>query len=236
MVNYIKGKVISNKIRKAAESLKSNKEDKASQLVDGAVAACKSLPGPLTQSILMYQYFVDILSVFLRFIRIVTADSEVLAMFKTLVSNIIGDISSRMNEFANVSDKVTSNPDMIECIRRAQDTFEKMDAEIKAEVTRNRVAVIKEYLEKGDDFWTVLLDGPRVLDALLEDDSIPQELRDLMPKIYEKNLARAHKLGLAQDEARESQKEAERLAKEAAAAEQAKKQEAMIAQIKKDLE
>lgn len=184
VLNFVKRKAVSAKIRGLADQVKTNKEQVAGRFVDNMVKVLKESNGALGLSLLTYQIAVDILSLLIRVFRLLTEDSGVLDMTKTLVSNIIGDIALRLNEFANLSEKILANTDVLDALERLDNSYQRVMDKSKAEFHKSALAMYKE-----NPSYLASLEDEELLEALLLEDWIPEEVRRELPNVVAVNKA-----------------------------------------------
>jgi len=187
VLNFVKRKAVSAKIRGFADQVKTNKEQVAGRFVDHMVQVLKDSNWAL--GLLTYQMVVDILAVLIRVFRVLTEDSSVLDMTKTLVSNIIGDIALRLNEFANLSEKILTNTDVLDALERFDDTYQKAMNKSHAESLVRRIALYKE-----NPSYMVSLEDEELLEALLLEDWVSEEIKRELPGLVVVNKAYSAKL------------------------------------------
>jgi wyosine [tRNA(Phe)-imidazoG37] synthetase (radical SAM superfamily) len=124
----IKAKVVSDKIRGFSKGVREQKEAAATSLIKGLSDASTGF----LINFYVYKIIAEFFGLIAHAFKAFKEDEGIQLALKTMVANIIEDVASRINEFANLVDKVGAHPRVMKSIEAVNDAVEEFKAEAEA--------------------------------------------------------------------------------------------------------
>lgn len=121
----IKAKVVSDKIRSFSKGVREQKEAAATSLIEGLA----DVSSGFLINFYVYKIVAEFFGLVAHAFKAFKEDEGIQLALKTMVTNIIEDVASRINEFANLVDKVGAHPKVMKSLETLNETIEEFKAE-----------------------------------------------------------------------------------------------------------
>lgn len=137
----IKAKVVSDKIRSFSKGVREQKEAAATSLIEGLA----DVSSGFLINFYVYKIIAEFFGLVAHAFKAFKEDEGIQLALKTMVTNIIEDVASRINEFANLVDKVGAHPKVMKSLETLNETIEefKAEAEVIAKEQQAKTAAAK---------------------------------------------------------------------------------------------
>lgn len=124
----IKAKMVSDKIRGFSKGVREQKEAAATSLIKGLSDASTGF----LINFYVYKIVAEVLGLIAHAFKAFKEDEGIQLALKAMVANIIEDVACRINEFANLVDKVGAHPRVMKSIEAVNDAVEEFNAETES--------------------------------------------------------------------------------------------------------